>query len=242
MFRCNGAAVLLLRACLGAWSAFAGLRELADPSFFGSMRRSFEDELRRALPTSPLQELLGLCLGAPAVVATMLACCEPAVGAGTLSGRFGRVAASGGMALTIFPFPAVGSDGAWHDDGRGIVVLLAWVALLLGGSGPISVDRLLACLAATARASAASLATCSSLIARRRAGVNAERPCSARSPSARSWWRRRQPVRWPRREGRLLGYSASEVGGRTAFVDTAAHRPSGWMITFVPGSRPCLRD
>ena len=84
-------------------------------------------------------------------MALIIAFGELAVGLGTFVGLFGRVAATGGMLLSLSFFLTVSFHDSPYYYGPDIVFLFAWTPLLIGGSGTYSLDTL---IATRARASA----------------------------------------------------------------------------------------
>jgi thiosulfate dehydrogenase [quinone] large subunit len=87
------------------------------------------------------------------VVALLISFGELAVGLGTFVGLFGRVAATGGMLLSLSFFLTVSFHDSPYYYGADIVFLFAWTPFLLGGSGELSLDALLARLGTSAVAS-----------------------------------------------------------------------------------------
>jgi thiosulfate dehydrogenase [quinone] large subunit len=75
----------------------------------------------------------------------LLALGELAVGLGTLLGLWARIAAVGGMLLSLSLFLTISFHASPYYTGSDIVFLFAWIPLLLAGSGGVlSVDALLA--------------------------------------------------------------------------------------------------
>jgi thiosulfate dehydrogenase [quinone] large subunit len=149
-----GGTLLLLRGFLGVTFTFAGLQKLANPNFFKtSAPASFAAQVRGAIFTSPLHGALRLALHAPVVVALIIAFGELAVGLGTFVGLFGRVAATGGMLLSLSFFLTVSFHDSPYYYGADIVFLFAWTPFLLGGSGEFSLDAILARLGTSAATS-----------------------------------------------------------------------------------------
>jgi len=137
-----GGSLLVLRAFLGVTFAFAGLQKLADPGFFrASAPGSFQTQLHGAMATSPIRPLLGAIAHAGVLVAVIIALAEVAVGIGTLLGLLGRLAALGGMSLSLSFFLTISYSTSPYYYGSDIVFLFAWTPLLLGGPGPCSLDR-----------------------------------------------------------------------------------------------------
>jgi thiosulfate dehydrogenase [quinone] large subunit len=154
LLRGPGGTLLLLRGFLGVTFTFAGLQKLANPNFFKtSAPASFAAQVRGAILTSPLHGALRPALHAPVVVALIIAFGELAVGLGTFFGLFGRVAATGGMLLSLSFFLTVSFHDSPYYYGADIVFLFAWTPFLLGGSGEFSLDAVLARLGTSAAAS-----------------------------------------------------------------------------------------
>lgn len=102
------------------------MEKLANPNFFmASAPGSFTEQFRGSAITRPLHHLLSPALHTPTLVALFIAFAELAVGLGTLLGLFGRIAALGGMALSLTFFLVV----SFHDRpcyyGPDIVFLFA---------------------------------------------------------------------------------------------------------------------
>ena len=139
-----GASLLVLRAFLGVTFCFAGLQKLANPNFFRrASPGSFYSQLEGSIATSPLHHALSVATHAPALFAVLISCVELAVGLGTLFGLLGRVAALGGLLLSLTFFLTVSFNDNPYYYGPDIVFVFAWTPLLLGGSGWYSVDGLL---------------------------------------------------------------------------------------------------
>ena len=141
-------AVLPLRAFLGITFMFAGLQKLANPNFFRSSSPiSIQSQLAGAARHSPIHGLL-TALGHVAVpLGVLLSFGELAVGLGTLAGLYARVAAGGGLLISLGLFLSVSFHSNPFYTGSDIVFVFAWTPLLLGGVGPWSADALLADLA-----------------------------------------------------------------------------------------------
>ena len=120
-----GRVLLPLRAFLGFTFCFAGLQKLANPQFFDAARRSPVDAL-----TSPLTHV-AIPLG------ILIALGELAVGVGTLLGLRARLAAAGGLVLSLMLFLTVSFHSAPYYTGADIVFAFAWPPLLLAGSGSV---------------------------------------------------------------------------------------------------------
>jgi thiosulfate dehydrogenase (quinone) large subunit len=128
--------MLPLRLFLGVTFAFAGLQKLADPHFLDpNASGSIHAQLRAAALTSPIGGLLGGLVHQATAVGVAIAIAELAVGVGALLGLWTRVAAAGGLALSIGFLLTV----SWHSHpyylGPDIAFAAAWTPLLLAGAG-----------------------------------------------------------------------------------------------------------
>jgi thiosulfate dehydrogenase [quinone] large subunit len=141
-----GRALLPLRAFLGFTFCFAGLQKLANPRFFDAAdSASIQAQLAGAAHRSPIHALISP-LGHVAVpLGVLIAFGELAVGVGTLLGLRARLAAAGGLALSLMLFLTVSFHSAPYYTGADIVFAFAWTPLLLAGSGPVlSLDAAIA--------------------------------------------------------------------------------------------------
>jgi len=140
-----GAPLLVLRAFLGVTFTFAGLQKLANPNFFrATAPGSFQQQLRGSILTSPLHHLLTPALHASTPVALLISFGEVAVGLGTLVGLFSRVAAVGGVLLSLSFFLTVSFNDNPYYYGPDIVFLFAWTPFVLSTPGAWSLDALFA--------------------------------------------------------------------------------------------------
>ena len=137
-------ALVPLRAFLGVTFTFAGLQKLANPNFFRSSSPiSIQSQLAGAARHSPIHAFL-TGLGHVAVpVGLLLAFGELAVGIGTMAGIYGRVAAAGGLLISLGLFLSVSFHSNPYFTGSDIVFVFAWVPFVLAGAGPLSADALL---------------------------------------------------------------------------------------------------
>jgi thiosulfate dehydrogenase (quinone) large subunit len=141
-----GRALLPLRAFLGFTFCFAGLQKLANPRFFDAADpASIQSQLAGAAHRSPIHALIAP-LGHVAIpLGILIAFGELAVGVGTLLGLRARLAAAGGLALSLMLFLTVSFHSAPYYTGADIVFAFAWTPLLLAGSGPVlSLDAAIA--------------------------------------------------------------------------------------------------
>ena len=150
-----GGAQLVLRAFLGVTFTYAGLQKLTNRFFFNAANPgSIQAQLHSSIATSPIGPVLRLAADFPVVVGLLIAFGELAVGLGTLVGLFGRVAAAGGMALSLTLFLSVSFNTTPYFLGSDIVFFFAWTPLVIAGSGRWSADAVLADRLAADRAQA----------------------------------------------------------------------------------------
>ena len=125
-----------LRLFLGVTFVFAGLQKLADPQFLSdNSPTSIHAQLLGAERSSPIHGLLaGLVHIAPAV-GLVIAIGEVAVGLGVLVGLWTRIAALGGMAISLGLFLTVSYNSSPYFTGSDIVFFFAWTPLLIAGAG-----------------------------------------------------------------------------------------------------------
>lgn len=140
-----GGPQLVLRAFLGVTFTYAGLQKLANRFFFtASNPGSIQAQLHASIATSPIGTLLRPAAHVAVLVGLVIAVAEVAVGLGTLFGLFSKVAAAGGMALSLILFLSVSFHTTPYFYGPDIVFFFAWTPLVIGGSGAWSLDGALA--------------------------------------------------------------------------------------------------
>jgi thiosulfate dehydrogenase [quinone] large subunit len=142
----SGWALLPLRAFLGFTFCFAGLQKLANPNFFNANSpSSIQAQMIASIRISPLHQLLGHLLRFAAPIGVVIALGELAVGLGVLLGLWTRLAAAGGLVLSLTLFLTVSFHASPYFTGADIVFVFAWIPLLLAGAGGVwSVDGLIA--------------------------------------------------------------------------------------------------
>ena len=137
-FTLSGWALLPLRAFLGFTFCFAGLQKLANPNFFNANSpSSIQAQLIASIRISPVHLLLGHLLRFAVPIGIVIALAELAVGLGALLGLWTRVAAAGGIVLSLTLFLTVSFHSSPYYTGADIVFVFAWIPLLLGGSGGV---------------------------------------------------------------------------------------------------------
>jgi thiosulfate dehydrogenase [quinone] large subunit len=141
-----GWALLPLRCFLGFTFCFAGLQKLANPQFFDpSSPVSIQAQLSGAARLSPVHALVSPLVHVAVPLGLLIALAEIAVGFGTLIGLWTRVAAIGGLALSLMLFLTVSFHASPYYTGSDVVFVFAWTALLIAGSGGVlSADALIA--------------------------------------------------------------------------------------------------
>lgn len=146
-----GRALIPLRAFLGFTFCFAGLQKLANPGFFqASNPGSIQAQLAGAARRSPIHALISPLTHVAVPLGLLIAVAELAIGLGTALGLWQRLAAAGGVALSLLLFLTVSFHSSPYYTGADIVFVFAWTPLLLAGAGPLlSAD---AAIAARARA------------------------------------------------------------------------------------------
>ncbi len=145
-FALSGWALLPLRAFLGFTFSFAGLQKLANPNFFNANSpSSIQAQLIASIRISPVHLLLGHLLRFAVPIGIVIALAELAVGMGALLGLWTRVAAAGGIFLSLTLFLTVSFHSSPYYTGADIVFVFAWIPLLLAGSGGVlSLDGVIA--------------------------------------------------------------------------------------------------
>jgi thiosulfate dehydrogenase [quinone] large subunit len=133
-----GRVLLPLRAFLGFTFCFAGLQKLANPRFFDAADpASIQAQLAGAARRSPVHALILPLTHVAVPLGILIAFGELAVGAGTLLGLRARLAAAGGLVLSLMLFLTVSFHSAPYYTGADIVFAFAWTPLLLAGSGSV---------------------------------------------------------------------------------------------------------
>ena len=128
--------MLPLRAFLGFTFLFAGLQKLANPAFFDTNNNaSIQAQLVAASTHSPIGFLVSHLVDHATLVGLVVALGEVAVGMGTLLGLWTRVAALGGVALSVGLFLTVSFHANPYYTGSDLVFAFAWIPLIMAGAG-----------------------------------------------------------------------------------------------------------
>lgn len=127
-----------MRAFLAFTFLFAGFQKIANPSFFNSSARSsLHAQMIGYISLSPIKVVLEHLLEHSTLVAWVIALGEVAVGTGMALGLWTRVAAIGGLLISLSLFLAVSfNDTPWYT-GADIVFLFAFVPFVIAGSGGV---------------------------------------------------------------------------------------------------------
>lgn len=130
--------LLPLRGFLAVTFCYAGLQKLANPTYLDPHNRaSVVGQMQVLQHTSPIGPLLGLSLHAPTLVGLLIAFGELAVGVGVLLGLWTRLAAVGGMLLSLTFFLTVSWTTTPYYYGSDIVFLFAWTVIAGFGAGDV---------------------------------------------------------------------------------------------------------
>jgi thiosulfate dehydrogenase (quinone) large subunit len=149
-----GRALLPLRAFLGFTFCFAGLQKLANPGFFQAGNPgSIQAQLAGAARRSPVHVLISPLTHVAVPLGLLIALAELAIGLGTVLGLWQRLAAAGGVALSLLLFLTVSFHSSPYYTGADIVFAFAWTPLLLAGAGPLAADAVIAARARARRGS-----------------------------------------------------------------------------------------
>lgn len=141
----SGWALLPLRVFLGVTFCYAGLNKLANPTFFNANSPTgIQAQLLSADRTSPLHFVLEHLLHLATPIGVAIALGELAVGLGALAGLWTRLAALGGLVLSLSLFLTVSFHASPYFTGADIVFVFAWTPLVIAGAGGVlSVDALI---------------------------------------------------------------------------------------------------
>ncbi|HET6818631.1 MAG TPA: TQO small subunit DoxD [Mycobacteriales bacterium] len=130
--------ILPLRAFLGVTFVYASLQKLANPTYLNPANpSSVVGQMRLLRHVSPIGPLLGLSLHAPTLVGLMIAFGELAVGVAALLGLWTRLAALGGMALSLTFLLTVSWRTTPYYYGSDIVFFFAWMTIAAIGAGNV---------------------------------------------------------------------------------------------------------
>jgi thiosulfate dehydrogenase [quinone] large subunit len=147
-----------LRGFLAFTFLFAGMQKLANPAFLDwNSPYSLHSMMLSYARTSPIHALLSPLVAYSTAVGIGIAVCELAVGIGMALGLFTRVAAIGGMLISLSLFLAVSFHTHPWYTGADIVFLFTFTPFAIAGAcGVVSLDAMLASRAAKENPAAAN--------------------------------------------------------------------------------------
>ncbi|MFJ6746779.1 DoxX family membrane protein [Streptomyces sp. NPDC091266] len=138
-------ALLPLRLFLGATFLYAGLDKLLDAHFLAASGPGSLDELLTQVhDTAALPQLVELAQRSPVGFGYAIAVGELAVGLGTLVGLLGRLAAFGGVLISLTLWLTVSWSTTPYYYGNDLAYLMAWLPLALAGAPRFSLDAAMA--------------------------------------------------------------------------------------------------
>ncbi len=140
------AALLPLRIGFGATFLYAGLDKLLDPAFLQATgRASIGQQMAGWVSVSPIGGLVQLALPYAVAIGLGIALAEVAIGLGALLGLAYRLAALGGMVLSLLFFLTASWAVRPFYLGNDLPYALGWATLLIAGSGGVlALDGVLA--------------------------------------------------------------------------------------------------
>lgn len=136
--RSPAAALLPMRAFLGATFLYAGLSKILDRHYLDQASPvGVHAQMVHAAATSPIGGLVALSAHYSTATGLAIAFGEIAVGLGALLGLFTRIAALGGVILAFSFFLTVSWTTRPYYYGADIGFAFAWLPLLIAGDGGI---------------------------------------------------------------------------------------------------------
>ncbi|MEU3723587.1 DoxX family protein [Streptomyces sp. NPDC031705] len=134
-------ALLPLRIFLGVTFVYAGVDKLTAAGFLAETGSGSIGELMRGVrDTSAVPALVDLALKAPVGFGAAIAIGELLVGLGVLAGVLTRVAAAGGLLISLSLWLTVSWAVTPYYYGNDLAYLMAWTPLLLAGAPYWSFD------------------------------------------------------------------------------------------------------
>jgi thiosulfate dehydrogenase [quinone] large subunit len=128
--------LLPLRVFLGVTMIYAGLLKFFDPAYLDSNSpNGVQQQMLAAAASSPISFLVSFTADHAALFGLTIAFGELAVGIGVLLGLWTRIAAVGGLLLSMSFFLTVSWGTSPYFFGPDIVFMFAFTPLILGGDG-----------------------------------------------------------------------------------------------------------
>ncbi|MFJ2116431.1 MULTISPECIES: DoxX family protein [unclassified Streptomyces] len=137
-------ALLPLRIFLGVTFVYAGIDKFTQGGFFAATGTGSVGELMRGVRgSSAIPALVDLALKNPAGFGYAMAFGELAVGLGVLFGVFTRIAATGGVLISLSLWLTVSWQSTPYYYGNDLPYLMAWLPFVLAGAPVLSLDAFL---------------------------------------------------------------------------------------------------
>jgi thiosulfate dehydrogenase [quinone] large subunit len=130
--------VLPLRVFLGVTMIYAGMLKFFDPAFLDpGSPNGVRSQMLAAAPGSPIEPLVSFSADHAALFGLTIAFGELLVGLGVLLGLWTRIAAAGGLLLSLSFFLTVSWGTYPYFFGPDIVFVFAFTPLIIGGDGGV---------------------------------------------------------------------------------------------------------
>lgn len=134
--------LILLRLFIGITFIFAGSQKLANPNFFNpKSSSSITAQMIAYSRTSPIGGVLKHLIGHAQLIGLIIALGELAVGIGILLGLLTKIAALGGMLISLNLFLSVSFNTNPYYTGSDIVFFFAFTPFLLSAPSEFSIDK-----------------------------------------------------------------------------------------------------
>ncbi|MGP3981955.1 DoxX family protein [Streptomyces sp. KR80] len=134
-------ALLPLRVFLGVTFIYAGIDKLIDSNFlYGSGPGSLVQVMESVRDGSAFPAMVDLALRSPTRFGQAIAIGELVVGLGTLVGLLARLAAFGGVLISLSLWLTVSWQTEPYYYGNDLAYLMAWVPLVFAGAQVFSLD------------------------------------------------------------------------------------------------------
>jgi len=135
-------ALLPIRFFFGFTFVYAGLDKILDPTFFDpNSPTSITAQLAAFARTSPVAFLIRPVEPYAVPLGILIALAEIAIGLGALSGLAFRLAAAGGVALSVLFFLTASWSTHPYYFGADLPYAFGWLALAIAGTGDVLVPR-----------------------------------------------------------------------------------------------------